>query len=33
MKKFGITVTAFFLLLVALSLVSARPAVTKNTIL
>src|SRR5437879_2336795 len=33
MKKFGITVTAFFLLLGALALASAERSVTKNTIL
>jgi len=33
MTKFGITVTAFFLLLVALALAPAQPASTKNTIL
>src|SRR6266481_4526099 len=33
MKKFGMTVTAFFLLLGALSLASSQPALTKNTIL
>jgi Tol biopolymer transport system component len=33
MKKFGITVTAFFLLFVALTLSSAPPAFTKNAIL
>ena len=33
MKKFGLTVTAFFLLLVSLPLALARPASTKNTIL
>jgi Tol biopolymer transport system component len=33
MKKFGITLTAFFLLLGALALASAQPASTKNTIL
>ena len=33
MTKFGITVTAFFLLLGALALASAQPASTKNTIL
>src|SRR6266571_5586516 len=33
MKKFGMTVTAFSLLLGALALASAEPAITKNTIL
>ena len=33
MKKFGITVTSFFLVLGALSLASAKPPLTKNTIL
>ena len=33
MKKFGITITAFFLLFGALSLASSQPALTKNTIL
>ena len=33
MKKFGMTVTAFSLLLGALALASAQPAFTKNTIL
>ena len=33
MTKFGITVTAFFLLLEAMAIASARQALTKNTIL
>jgi len=33
MKKFGMTVTAFFLLLGALALASAHPASNKTTIL